>query len=324
VSVPTSLLRWARPRSGALARTIRAPRFGRASKLIVALAVAAAVAGIAWVNRGVVLATIRQGDLRWLGVAFATYFVALLVAVVGWHRICHLGGISLGLRRDAASYALSNLAGRLPGGIWGLVARTYLYRTPKGSARGATAWVAEQVVVLISGLLGLLPWLPLVVERISRPVALAALALVVLTLFAAAHGRVRRAMARRIARAGGDPSWLDARRARSVGPLLPTYVVVWYLGGGMLFLTVRAFVPLSIAQLPTVEVAWILSRLVALLLTVLPTSFGVTEVSLAVLLLPVAPAPVAAVVAVMARLLTTAGEALSAAVFSLVVAWREA
>jgi hypothetical protein len=47
-------------------------------------------------------------------------------------------------------------------------------------------------------------------------------------------------------------------------------------------------------------------------------------VSLAVLLLPVAPAPVAAVVAVMARLLTTAGEALSAAVFSLVVAWREA
>ncbi len=309
--------------AGWLVRFARAPRVARTGWLLLAGGGFGVVAALLWLNRATVAETVARGDYRWLVVVLLVYLAAMGSAILGWHRICRELAISRGVRRDATYYALSTIAGRLPGGIWGLAARVYLYRSATVGARlAAAAWVVEQVVTVVAGLAVLVIWLVLgtLLDGGSSLLPSVALALVV---GGAAVIAARRAIAQRWREAdpvgaGGARRFPAARRWLS---WIAVYTLVWTLGGLMLFATLRAFVALPVRALPVVEVAWIGSRTIALVVAILPSGLGLTEATLAVMLTTIVAAPVAATVAILVRLLTTLGEALVAGFF---VAWDEA
>ena len=264
-------------------------------------------------NWPILAPVLRHGAYGWLAVALPIYFLAMAMAMVGWHSVSRALDISRGVWRDSVSYALSTVAGRLPGGIWGLVARVYLYKSDEVAGRRvAAAWAIEQGLMLASALTCLAGWLvvanPIHWGPIAR-VGLASLLFMVLGL-SVVHTPLTRWASMSLART--PFRGLMGTNRRRIAQWLGIYAAVWLLGGVLLYTILQVFEVLPLTKLPTVEVAWIGSRTIALLLTVLPTSLGVTEVSLALLLTPVVPAPIAVVAAVCARLVTTLGEAMVA------------
>ena len=264
-------------------------------------------------NWPILAPVLSHGRYGWLAVAVPIYLLAMSMAMLGWHSISRALDISRGVRGDSVSYALSTVAGRLPGGVWGLVARVYLYQSDEVAGRRvAAAWAIEQGLMLASALLSLAGWLIVTNPVHWGPIERAGLAVLLLALIglSAVQSPLTRWASRALART--PFRGLAGSTRRRVVQWLGVYAVVWLFGGVLLFTILQVFGSLPLTTLPTVEIAWIGSRSIALLLTVLPTSLGVTEVSLALLLTPLVPAPIAVVAALCARLVTTLGEALVA------------
>jgi len=256
---------------------------------------------------------LNHGAYGWLAVALPVYLLAMAVAMVGWHSISRTLDVSRGALLDSTFYALSMVAGRLPGGIWGLVARVYLYKSDSvTSGRVVAAWAIEQGVMLASALLCLSSCLIMTnpIGWSSSGRALAVTFLLGVVGLCVKRPAVSSCLSIPL-RKTPLRVLIDLER-KSVFRWFAVYAAVWLLGGLLLFVLLQVFGPLPLTDLSQAEVAWIGSRGVALLLTVLPTSFGITEISLALLLTPVVPGPVAVAVAVCARLITTLGEALVA------------
>jgi hypothetical protein len=263
-------------------------------------------------SAGSLAATLSHADGRYLTLALPTYLVAMLLAMFGWHQLCRQAGMTGGLLLDATNYGVSTAAGRLPGGIWGLATRTYLYRV--GQVRtevAAAAWVLEQLIVLLAGLGLLVIWL-VVASAISFGGGLAVGLVAVIGALAGTGVALKQApLPRRLAslppkRFSAGIAWLPSPK-RLVG-WLAIYAGVWILGGIVLFETLRALGYGTLRELPAIEVAWISSRAVALLVNVLPSGLGLSEASLTLLLLPLVPAPIAAASAIAVRIETTIGE----------------
>jgi uncharacterized membrane protein YbhN (UPF0104 family) len=267
-----------------------------------------------WLNRATLGQALAHADFGWFAVALAVHLIALGLAVLGWHRICRALQISQGAATDSRFYILSTVAGRLPGGIWGFASRLYFYRGQQTSFRSATASVVvEQGLIVLASLLTLPVWVAF--SRYGQQLPGALLIVVpVIAFVALIVGGVPASLTRRL---GGR---LDARVAGQLAETArPTllkaialYSLLWTVGGLLLFAMVRVFQPVAIEDLPTIEVAWIGSRTISLAATILPSSFGITEASVAVLLTPIVGLPVGAVIGVLVRLLSTLGEFLVA------------
>src|SRR5579859_4669198 len=282
---------------------------------------------IVWLYQPTITDTLARGDYVWLILACPLYLAAMAFAISGWHRICRFLGISRGLGNDSSFYTLSTIAGRLPGGIWGLVARVYFYRSSSVNTRAAAAaWVVEQTVLLIAGLTCIAGW---VVIRVVGQHDAQSLTIVVIVLGAIgcisfSLPRIRRLIASRLAsqQVRDLLSGFVIPSNREVIVWLTVYSAVWCLGGLLLFVTLRVFSAISIGVLPSIEIAWIGSRTLTLIITLLPSGLGLTEAALAVLLTSVVPLPVAATAAILARLVTMGGEFAVAAFFLVVMKIR--
>ncbi len=238
-----------------------------------------------------------------LALTFVFYTADLTIAVVGWSLIVHrLTGFS-DVRKNLKIYCYSNIARRLPGMVWYIIGRAYLYEQ-QGIAKTVTSVssVLEMVVIIISGVITYLLALPLVATGVfSNPLVLLAVLVIGLSL---THPRV---IERVLARLTKDrPS--GTLRYRDTLTWLGIYVVVWLVGGLVLYSGVNVFYPLPPAQLPEVVGAWSLSGVAASLVFLSPSGLGIRELTLSFLLSQYIPAPVAIMVAVGMRLALTAYE----------------
>ena len=89
------------------------------------------------------------------------------------------------------------------------------------------------------------------------------------------------------------------------------YAAAWVVGGILLFAIARLYQPLELAALPTFIGSWAISGCVSLLALVLPSGFGLMEISLTFLLARVMPPGLAALTAISARILITALDVLA-------------
>ncbi len=94
--------------------------------------------------------------------------------------------------------------------------------------------------------------------------------------------------------------------------LLLRYGVVWLVQGLAFAALVRALAPLPLAGVPYVAAAWVAAYVIGFLSLLTPSGLGVREGVIVLLLAAVLPQPVAAVIAILARLWTIAGEAVAA------------
>ncbi|MBI3967944.1 MAG: flippase-like domain-containing protein [Chloroflexi bacterium] len=242
-----------------------------------------------------------------LAAALGAYSVAVLSAAYGWHLIVRDLGGSTSIGFDVRAFLLSLAARRLPGGIWGLAGRLFLYRQTGTGGTATLALVVEGVVIIGSALVLALPLGVLT----AAPVAGA-------TYVAGLVGLATLALALQPAILGRALDWAGARigapaprvAGRSVAGWLLAYSVVWLAGGLVLYFVCDALTPVAPSALPAIVAAWVLAGVASSLVYFVPGGLGITELALTALLTATLPGPTAVAAALVMRAFTTAGDLL--------------
>lgn len=274
--------------------------------LLAALLMAALTMGVLgallWRDRELLLS--HDWQIRWqpLVGALALFGVGLLMAAAVWADIMAALGSRLGAATHIRYYCLTQLTKRLPGTLWYVAGRGYLYGR-QGDSLGLVT-VASGVELAVSVLAGALVslgfWAVSALEVGSEQRwALAALAAAGLVLV---HPRLI--------------GWVMARVGRQLPVSLPMarllvwvigYALIWVIGGLILNLAIRALLPdIDLAGAQTwayVIGAWSLVGVLSVTVFFLPSNLGFNEVGLSLLLARILPSSFAVFVAVFVRVL---------------------
>ena len=245
-----------------------------------------------------------------IALSFIFYTFDLALAVWGWSLIVSkLAGFS-DFRKNLKIYCYSNIANRLPGTVWYIISRAYLYEQ-QGIAKSVISIgsLLEMVLIISSGILTYFLFLPFIspISALRNPLPLIALLLLGLLL---THPATFGAILQRFARTK-VPRDL---RYRDTLVWLGIYIIVWIVGGLVLYSAVNVFYPLPLTQLPGIIGAWTLSGVAASLVFFSPSGLGIRELTLSFLLSHYIPTPLAIVVAVGMRVGLTVYEAFWAVV----------
>ena len=240
-------------------------------------------------------------NYSYLLLASAAMFLTFMSNIVGWGLIVkRLGGPSSFLK-NTEIYCLAAHSKRLPGLVWYVAGRAYLYEReaiPISVVVQSSVW--EMVLLLLSGLVvygGFLPF-----YRKSQYVSFNYLLIVIiplllLTVFPALFQRVLRYLKPKesgiqIVRVG----WRDKLLWFSV------YVLGWIAGGAILYFLAGSVSEVSLSLLPACWGFVALSGVLSTLSFFLPSGLGVREVSLSLLLSSYIPLPVAIALSVLFRI----------------------
>lgn len=250
----------------------------------------------------------------WLAGALLLNGLTVVMLTAGWaSMMAGLIGPREGRKPEHHSiYWYSNLAKRVPGFLWFVVGRIYLYRrtgvpgpltvlgvTFEGLtlvASGLFAFALGQAIAfLLNGDSGLL-----YVAAGAAVVGAVALSAPWLSTFSRWLWR----------RTGSPTTGAESRRHLSgwMARWQPVYLLAWAVGGVMLFAVLRSLHPVAWEALPTVIAAWSLAGVASTALFVVPGGLGIREASLVFWLTGVVPPGVAVAGALLFRLTLMVGE----------------
>jgi hypothetical protein len=229
----------------------------------------------------------------------------------------HSLGSHVSFRLHMRYFAISHLARRLPGTIWYVAGRGYLYRQQGESVRlVAAATGVELVVSVLAGSLTTLFCAAYALVALQRG-QLIGLGLLVGLGLLATHPRAL--------------NWLLVKIGRQPAPHLPYirvlgwlagYVMLYVLGGLMFFLIGNAVTPIAARHFPYVLGSWALVSTLSVLVFFLPSNLGFTEVGLSLLLTTILPSSFAVLIAVLSRVLMTIYEIIGAGAIVLLIRAR--
>jgi hypothetical protein len=242
-----------------------------------------------------------------LGKAFSWFLLSLVAIVAGWVALMRHFSPGLHWWTHVRIYCVTLATRRLPGTLWYVGGRLVLYRR-EGISRAlvSIASSVEYAVIIVSGGLVGLVLLPAAVEIPGAAAGALALAALLVLL----SPRLVAWLARRI----GRPLPVAIGFLDVLG-WLAALGVMWLCGGMMLVEIIRSFSPLPNDQAIFVLGAWAITGTLGALTFALPSSFGVGDISLALLLAQIMPLMEAGTIAVMARFIGLLFEILTAAVF---------
>ena len=256
-------------------------------------------------------------NLTFLALSAVALLFTRYLDVLGWHRIViHLGG-SCTFRESARIWLYSNLARYLPGSLWHAAGRVVLCRDAGIPAVIASLGVAlEFAFLLLSHALVIVvtwPWwmyrsLPDAPWPLSAVVIIGALVII--------HPGVLRWLMTQYAirntqTVGGRRSAVGGQlQYRATLHLLAIYVAQALLIGLAFHFLVQAVTPWPLHAVPFAVGAFALAWLIGFVSFFAPGGLGVREGVLAYLLAPAVTAPIAILIAVLARVWAMVGELL--------------
>ncbi len=299
---------------------IRAIRERHWQKLLITLAtlfVSGAILAALLYNEREVLLT-YDWDLTWsnLLLALVLLVAGMILAAFIWGDIMRVLGSQVPMGLHLRYYALSQLARRLPGTVWYVAGRGYLYRQHGDPVRlVTTASALELIVTVVSGALLTLGLAGFVLADLPRYYFFGLAGAAIAGLIAM-HPRLIQALLTRLGVAD-VPSIPYGRLVR----WLALYLVLWLVGGSVLYLIADAVYPLPWTQLPYFVASFTLVGTLSVVVFFLPSNFGFTEVGLSLLLSAVMPSSLAVLVAVLNRILVMIFEMIGLGVITLI--WRE-
>jgi len=201
------------------------------------------------------------------------------------------------LRKHLKYYIYTNLLRRLPAPLLYIFGRVYLYER-EGIAKSAMVTISllEWILIILSGMivyLLTLPFFPLLPNWHSPWFPVGTLIAGVLLL----HPRIIRA----VLRLWGKQEFIVSFGYGDVLVWLVIYSLVWIGGGLMLYASINSLYAISLASLPAVIGAWVLSGVITTLIFVTSAGLGLKELTLSILLSRVIPLPLAIIVALLMR-----------------------
>jgi hypothetical protein len=222
-----------------------------------------------------------------------------------------LGG-PLRYRRAAPVWFLSNIVRYIPGNIWQFLGMAELAHA-EGVPRlvTLTSTVLHQVISTAAGIVLAACYFAVFEQgewlRALRPLLLLApFGLLLL------QPRLLAVVLNWLLRKAGRPPIVVSLTWRQIWILIARYFVVWIAMGLSFAVLARAVTPLGWCEAFYLTASWAAAYVIGYLTLLTPAGLGVREGVLAILLFAVMPQPVAAVVAIMARLWMVLGEVLGA------------
>jgi glycosyltransferase 2 family protein len=231
----------------------------------------------------------------YLGSAFIVYTVILAINVLTWASIMHSLGSKVDIGTHFRSTTISALGKRLPGTLWYVWWRAEIYKENFSTKIVTFASAIEMSITIIAAVIVCALFaIPIITQYKFSLIAIIILFAISL---ASLHPRVMQWLLRKM---GSE----DIRVG--FGNLLlwvTLYFIIWILVGVLLFNVSNIVTNISPDKISyfigSVALTGILSRL----LLFSPSTFGITEVSLSLLLSAIMPSSVAVVVALANRIL---------------------
>lgn len=241
---------------------------------------------------------------QYLLVAFSIFSIALYVAAFVWGLIMNTLTKPLPIFKHVFFYFFSNIAKRIPGTVWYVAGRGYLYNQSNIPLTLVTvASTIEYAVIILSGILvSVLFSFPQLSNNRSWGV-IVVIATVICFLIIQPR----------------SIQWLLAKlhidkyntlRYSTIIGWLSLHTFVWILGGIIVFAISNSITPIPYTDLPLVIGSWSLTGVISSVFFFLPSNFGISEVSLSLLLSRIMPTPIAVFVAIFTRLAITLFEAI--------------
>lgn len=289
----------------------RTQRVAKVGTLLVWLGYLAFVVWIGWDDRNTIIRYLVQADYLRLLSAIGSYVASLGAVLIGWAAIMRAFVEPLSWWTHVQIYCITLAARRLPGTLWYIGGRLVLYnRLGIPWALVSLASGIELVVSVVAGGLVGLVLLPFGLALSAQAVALLAGGVLAGSLILHPSGL------RVLVRLSGNPS-VDTIRIRYICIWLLAYSAAWVMGGVMLGQIIGAFQSLGSGEMCLVIGAWALAGAAGLLTCFLPSSFGVTELTLVALLSQVMPVSLVVMIVILTRILTILFEVIISAVFAL-------
>ena len=251
----------------------------------------------------------HQWSINYSYLAFSLLLYGLIFFLNIWvwssiaARLCQVTSFS----RNLQAYCQANLAARLPGPLWHVGARVYLYQK-EGVGRSFTlvGTFLELALKIASGVLISLVTLPFYVGETSllpryRTPTLMGLSLLLLI----SPLLLKKGVPLLTARLAGEETVLDLRDTLLWSA---EYSLCWLLGGLMLYWVANVVYPLPPTYAPTVIHIATTSVTLATVASLLPGGLLVREVSISVLLSRFVPLSMAIVISLLSRLLVTVAD----------------
>jgi hypothetical protein len=238
-------------------------------------------------------------DWRFIAIAFVIHLLALLSVSSVWGWIMNTLATPLPISAHIRNYIFSNLAKRIPGTIWYIAGRGYLYRQDNISlGMISVASSVELAITILSGIIVSLVFaFPDLVSSRSQGILIAIGAVLCLLLV---HPRIIR--------------WLFVKlnikpehelRYILILQWIGFYIFCWLLTGLLVYILANAIITVPVQDLPVFIGSWALSGVISASFFFFPSNLGVTEVSLSLLLSRIMPSSTAVVVAVLTRAAVT-------------------
>jgi hypothetical protein len=239
-------------------------------------------------------------DIDWIQVliSFIVFSLDLLLVVIVWAWIMDSMGKKLNLSTHFVYYSLSNITKRIPGTIWYIASRAQLYKSDQIDAKltSVASGVEFAISILGSIFVSLMFAIPIIIRFAYSPYLFI---LVLLIGGVMIHPRV---ISWILLKLNVEAATLEYRL---IIKSLLTYLLIWILGGIVLFFIANSIYPLQLTNLAYVIGSWCFVGFISSILLFSPSNLGLTEVGLSLLLANIMPSSIAVIVSIMGRVLIT-------------------
>lgn len=254
--------------------------------------------GLLYRERAVLFQTDWHLDPLVIGSVFLLYLIGLTLAALIWAQLMQSLGSALPFLTHLQYYFVAHLARRLPGSIWYIVGRGYLYNQTGESLRLVTfASSVEIFIMVVSGSITSLLFAGYSLS-IQTAFPLWGWALLSVAGLLLLHPRALQYLMGRFKLV--ERSRL---RYRDLFTWLFLFSLIWIIGGIVLYLISSTVTTVAFGNLPYFIGSWSLIGTLSFVILFLPSNLGFTEVGLSLLLSTVVPSSLAVIIAVANRIL---------------------
>lgn len=236
--------------------------------------------------------------LNWapLAGAMVIHGSALLIGALVWAGVIGVLGPKLDFRQHLRYFCLNMLARRLPGTIWYIVYRAQAYNRFGFSAQITTlASGIELAVGAVSGIVTTFLFaIPILIKLHFSPWLLI---LILIACVGFLNPPVLKWIIQKFSKQQAQVQYQHLMK------WVLLYIVLWVLGGCILFLIINFFYALPVSQISYVIGCWALVGTASQALVFLPSNFGFSEATLSLLLSQILPSSLAVVIAVATRII---------------------
>lgn len=232
-----------------------------------------------------------------LAASWLAHATGTLVAIWIWAVLMRQMGHTMPLKRHISVYSTSNLVRRLPGFLWGVIGRAYLYHRDGVSKLETSVAALMEMLLMTTAALAIGVLSAQVSSELPQQVSLPTLLILLIVCIGGLHPRLGEILRRRFPKLGVLPliNW------RCLMLILSGEVVVIILGGVSLYFLLAAVYPVRADVLLVAVRGWALSIVANAVLFWLPFDFGLGSGFLVLLLGGSIPMPVAVVLVIMWR-----------------------